>query len=77
MDDHDSGKRNCQVGNALSLAADEVELWVEAIEEDGSGMGYVCIFQSAHPPKCLPRSLGSSLIVRSISAQSTDMSAPR
>lgn len=56
MDDNDSGKRNRQVGNALGLAADEVELWVKAIEEDGSGMGYVVHFSKRTPAEVNQRS---------------------
>ncbi|MCP1474964.1 hypothetical protein ABIA54_000946 [Pseudomonas sp. EB276 TE3739] len=49
MDETDSDHRNRQFGQALGLDAYEVELWVSAIEEDGSGMGYVVHFSSETP----------------------------
>ena len=65
MDENDSGKRNRQAGNALCLAADEVELWVKAIEEDGSGMGYVVHFSSETPVDVLAKvqGLGDDLMI--------------
>lgn len=58
MDDNDSGRRNRQVSNALGLASDEVELWVKAIEEDGSGMGYVVHFSKRTPAEVLAKVAG-------------------
>jgi hypothetical protein len=49
MDETDADHRNRQFGQALGLDAYEVELWVSAIEEDGSGMGYVVHFSSETP----------------------------
>jgi hypothetical protein len=49
MDETDADLRNRQFGQALGLDAYEVELWVSAIEEDGSGMGYVVHFSSETP----------------------------
>jgi hypothetical protein len=44
LDDNEQGQSNRQIGNAVGLAPDEVELWVTALVEDGSGMGYVVHF---------------------------------
>ncbi|MBI6707065.1 hypothetical protein [Pseudomonas syringae] len=55
LDDNSQGQRIRQVGLAIGLTADEVELWVTAIEEDGSGMGYVVHFSKRTPPKVLAK----------------------
>ncbi|RMT26793.1 hypothetical protein ALP50_02025 [Pseudomonas syringae pv. spinaceae] len=59
LDDNSQGQRIRQVGLAIGLTADEVELWVTAIEEDGSGMGYVVhFFRNARRRRCWPKSRG-------------------
>jgi len=58
MDETDSDHRNRQFGQALGLDADEVELWVSAIEEDGSGMGYVVHFSDETPVDVLAKVQG-------------------
>ncbi|WP_282382320.1 MULTISPECIES: hypothetical protein [unclassified Pseudomonas] len=65
MDETDSDHRNRQFGQALGLDADEVESWVSAIEEDGSGMGYVVHFSSETPVDVLAKvqGLGDDLII--------------
>lgn len=55
LDDNDAGHRNRQIGQAIGLAADEVELWVSSVEEDGSGMGYVVHFASDTPAEVLAK----------------------
>ncbi|WP_411380214.1 hypothetical protein [Pseudomonas sp. MPB26] len=55
LDDNESGQRNRQIGNAIGLAADEVELWVTSVEEDGSGMGYVVHFSAGTPSDVLAK----------------------
>lgn len=55
LDGNDSEHRNRQVGQALGLAADEVELWVTSIEEDGSGMGFVVQFSKNTPANVLAK----------------------
>ena len=56
---------NRQFGQALGLDADEVESWVSAIEEDGSGMGYVVHFSSETPVDVLAKvqGLGDDLMI--------------
>ena len=58
LDDNDSGHRNRQIAQAVGLAADEVELWVTSVEEDGSGMGYVVHFSSNTPTQVLAKVAG-------------------
>ncbi|AZF10933.1 MULTISPECIES: DUF317 domain-containing protein [unclassified Pseudomonas] len=53
--DTDSEARNRSIGNAIGLAADEVELWVASVEEDGSGMGYVLTFSADTPSEILAK----------------------
>jgi hypothetical protein len=65
MDETDSDHRNRQFGLALGLDVDEVESWVSAIEEDGSGMGYVVHFSSETPVDVLAKvqGLGDDLMI--------------
>ena len=65
MDETDSDQRNRQFGQALGLDADEVESWVSAFEEDGSGMGYVVHFSSETPVDVLAKvqGLGDDLMI--------------
>jgi len=65
MDETDSDHRNRQFGQALGLDADEVESCVSAIEEDGSGMGYVVHFSSETPVDVLAKvqGLGDDLMI--------------
>ena len=58
LDDNDSKHRNRQVAQALGLAADEVELWVTSVEEDGSGMGFVVHFSKSTPTDVLSKVKG-------------------
>ncbi|MFG6205870.1 hypothetical protein [Pseudomonas retamae] len=58
MDETDSDHRYRQFAQALGLDADEVELWVSAIEEDGSGMGYVVRFSDETPVDVLAKVQG-------------------
>ncbi|MCF4996607.1 hypothetical protein GIW70_13145 [Pseudomonas syringae] len=58
LDDNDLDHRNRQIGLAVGLAADEVELWVASVEEDGSGMGYVVHFSSSTPKEVLAKVAG-------------------
>ncbi|AZE89361.1 MULTISPECIES: DUF317 domain-containing protein [Pseudomonas fluorescens group] len=53
--DTNSEARNRSIGNAIGLAADEVELWVTSVEEDGSGMGYVLTFSARTPSEVLAK----------------------
>ncbi|AZF53270.1 hypothetical protein C4J85_2785 [Pseudomonas sp. R4-34-07] len=53
--DTDSEARNRSIGDAIGLAADEVELWVASVEEDGSGMGYVLTFSADTPSEILAK----------------------
>ena len=55
LDDNAPGRRNQQIGQAVGLAADEVELWVASVEEDGSGMGYVVHFSKNTPTEVLAK----------------------
>lgn len=65
LDEIDTDHRNRQVGQAIGLAAEEVELWVTAIEEDGSGMGYVVHFSKSTPKEVLAKvqGLGDDLTI--------------
>ncbi|MBV4484054.1 hypothetical protein HU727_000460 [Pseudomonas sp. SWRI153] len=65
MDETDTDHRNRQFAQALGLDAYEVELWVSAIEEDGSGMGYVVHFSSETPVDVLAKvqGLGEDLMI--------------
>jgi hypothetical protein len=58
LDRTDQDHRNRQIGQALGLDADEVELWVRAVEEDGSGMGYVVHFSNSAPSEVLAKVAG-------------------
>jgi hypothetical protein len=58
VNDNDRDNRNRQLGQALGLLADEVELWVTSVEEDGSGMGYVVQFSGSTPTQVLARVAG-------------------
>jgi hypothetical protein len=58
LDDIHPEHRNRQVAAAIDLAPDEVELWVTAIEEDGSGMGYIVHFCESTPTEVLAKVQG-------------------
>jgi hypothetical protein len=58
LDDIHPEHRNRQVATAIGLAPDEVELWVTAIEEDGSGMGYIVHFSESTPTEVLAKVQG-------------------
>jgi len=58
LDDNEQGQSNRQIGNAVGLAPDEVELWVTALVEDGSGMGYVVHFSKRTPTEVLAKVAG-------------------
>jgi hypothetical protein len=58
LDDNDPEHRHRQVGQALGLTADEVELWVTSIEEDGSGLGFVVHFSKRTPTDVLAKVQG-------------------
>ncbi|VVM36186.1 hypothetical protein PS645_00035 [Pseudomonas fluorescens] len=55
VDDDDPRRRHHQIGKAVGLAADEVEMWVSSVEEDGSGMGYVVHFSERTPTEILAK----------------------
>jgi hypothetical protein len=46
-----------QIGEAVGLAVDAVELWITSIEEDGNGIGDVVLFSST-PTEVLAKVAG-------------------
>ncbi|AKA24354.1 DUF317 domain-containing protein [Pseudomonas chlororaphis] len=48
-------RRQRKTAQALNLNPDEVDRWVVAMEEDGSGMGYVIEFSATTPVEVLAR----------------------
>lgn len=57
-DDDDPEHRLRQIAQALGLTADEVELWVTSIEEDGSGMRVGVHFSKRTPTDVLAKLQG-------------------